>query len=112
LVNTVGKSKAMMLMLTGDIITAEEALGTGLIDRVVDEGKALSETKTLARKITNNAPLSIKFIKSFTRSCLDMSSRHANMLETEMFSILWGSSDHDEAVKAFFEKRDARFKGE
>lgn len=112
LVNTVGKSKALMLMLTGDIITAEEALAVGLVDRVVDEGRALSEAETLARKIAKNAPLSIRFIKSFTHSAMDMSSTHASMLETEMFSILWGSSDHDEAVKAFFEKRDARFKGE
>jgi len=112
LVNTIGKSKAMMLMLTGDIITAEEAFQINLINQIVDEGNALSEAVALARRIVKHAPLSIKFIKSFTNSCMDMSSNQANVLESEMFSILWASSDHDEAVKAFFEKRDAHFKGE
>jgi hypothetical protein len=40
-----------------------------------------------------------------------MSRREANLLETELFSILWGSEDHDEAVEAFFAKREPKYKG-
>jgi enoyl-CoA hydratase len=111
LVRTIGKSKALMLLLTGDIITAEDALRMGLVDRVVEKGELLSEAKALAKKISDNAPLSIRSIKKFLNSCVDMSSRDANLLETEMFSILWGSEDHSEAVEAFFAKREPRFKG-
>ena len=111
LVRTVGKSKALMLMLTGDIISAEEALGLGLVDRVTEKEEVLSQAKDLARRISDNAPLSIRFIKRFLNASMDMSSRDANLLETEMFSILWGSEDHNEAVEAFFAKRKPDFKG-
>lgn len=111
LVRTVGKSKALMLMLTGDIISAEEALRLGLVDMVAEKKEVLSSAKDLARRISKHAPLSIRFIKRLLNSCTDMSSRDANLLETEMFSILWGSQDHNEAVEAFFAKREPQFKG-
>lgn len=111
LVRTLGKSKALMLMLTGGIISAEEALTIGLVDKVVEKIEVLQTAKDLAKRISKNAPLSIRFIKRFLNSCTDMTSRDANLLETEMFSILWGSEDHNEAVEAFFAKREPKFKG-
>jgi len=111
LVRTVGKPRALMLMLTGDIISAEEAFHLGLVDKIVQKNEALPKAKDLAKKISKMAPLSIRFIKKFLNYCTDMSSRDANLLETEMFSILWGSEDHNEAVEAFFAKREPQFKG-
>ena len=111
LVRTVGKSKALMLLLTGDIISAKEALDLGFVDLVVEKNEVLSFAKELAGRIVKNAPLSIRFIKKFINSCVDMSGRDANLLETELFSILWGSEDHNEAVEAFFANREARYKG-
>ena len=111
LVRTVGKSKALMLLLTGDIISAKEALDLGFVDLVVEKNEVLPFAKELAGRIVKNAPLSIRFIKKFINSCVDMSGRDANLLETELFSILWGSEDHNEAVDAFFAKREARYKG-
>jgi enoyl-CoA hydratase len=111
LVRTVGKSKALFLMLTGDAISAEVALSFGLVDRVVEKSEVLPTAKELAKRISENAPLSIRFIKRFLNCCTDMTSRDANLLETEMFSILWGSQDHNEAVEAFFAKREPKFKG-
>jgi len=111
LVRTVGKSKALMLLLTGDIISAEEAFKLGLVDILTEKNEVFSTAKDLAKRISKNAPLSIRFIKRFLNSCMDMSSRDANLLETEMFAILWGSQDHNEAVQAFFEKREPKFKG-
>jgi enoyl-CoA hydratase len=111
LVRTVGKSKALFLMLTGEAISAEVALSFGLVDRVVEKSKVLPTAKELAKSISKNAPLSIRFIKRFLNSCADMASKDANLLETEMFSILWGSQDHNEAVEAFFAKREPKFKG-
>lgn len=111
LVRTVGKSKALMLLLTGDIISAEEAFNLGLVDRLTEKNEVLLKAEELAKSISKNAPLSIRFIKRFLNCCIDMSSRDANLLETEMFSILWGSEDHNEAVEAFFAKREPKFKG-
>ena len=100
-----------MLMLTGDIISAEEALRFGLVDQVVEKNEVIRTAKDLANRISKNAPLSIRFIKKFLNCCTDMSSRDANVLETEMFSILWGSEDHSEAVEAFWGKRAPKFRG-
>jgi enoyl-CoA hydratase/carnithine racemase len=111
LVRTVGRSKALLLMLTGEIISADEALSLGLVDRVVEKNEVLPVAKDLSKRISKNAPLSIRFIKRLVDSCVDMSRRDANLLETELFSILWGSEDHDEAVQAFFAKREPDFKG-
>ncbi len=111
LVRTLGRSKALLLMLTGDIISAEEAHSLGLVDRVVEKNEVLASAKELAKRISKNAPLSIRSIKRLVHSCVDMSSRDANLLETELFSILWGSEDHDEAVEAFFAKREPQYKG-
>ena len=111
LVRAVGRSRALLLMLTGDIISAEEAHSLGLVDLVVEKNEVLGKAKDLAKRISKNAPLSIRFIKRLVNSCVDMTSRNANLLETELFSILWGSEDHDEAVKAFFAKREPVFKG-
>ena len=111
LVRTVGKSKALMMLLTGDIISAKEALDLGFVDLLVEKNEVLSFAKELAGRIVKNAPLSIRFIKKFINSCVDMSGRDANLLETELFSILLGSEDHNEAVEAFFAKREARYKG-
>ena len=111
LVRAVGKSKALMLLLTGATISAKDALDLGLVDQLVKKTEVLASAKALAQKIVKNAPLSIRSIKKFVHSCVDMSSRDANLLETELFSILWGSEDHNEAVTAFFDKREARYKG-
>ncbi|HIJ56233.1 MAG TPA: enoyl-CoA hydratase/isomerase family protein [Deltaproteobacteria bacterium] len=112
LVRTVGKSKALMLLLTGDVISAKEALDLGFVDLLVEKNEVLPFAKELGGRIVKNAPLSIRFIKKFINSCVDMSGRDANLLETELFSILWGSEDHNEAVEAFFAKREARYKGQ
>ena len=111
LVRTVGKSKALKLLLTGDIVSAKEALELGLVDQLVEKTEVLPAAKGLAKKIVKNAPLSIRFIKKFIQSSVDMSSRDANLLETELFSILWDSEDHNEAVDAFFSKREPQYKG-
>jgi enoyl-CoA hydratase len=111
LVRTVGKSKALLLMLTGDIISAHEALDLGLVDQIVEKYEVLPTAKNLAKRISKNAPLSIRFMKRLVHSSMDMTARDANLLETELFSILWGSEDHDEAVEAFFAKREPEFKG-
>ena len=60
LVQTIRKSKALVLLLTGDAISSEEALRIGLIDRIVEQNQVLSKAKELANKISENAPLSIK----------------------------------------------------
>ncbi len=107
----VGMGKAMELLLTGDMISPQEALAMGLVNRVVPHERLLEETMALAEKIASKAPLAIAATKravyqaqtSTLRAHLDyMSSQIALLSETE---------DHREAARAFLEKRKPVFIG-
>jgi len=104
-------SKALELFLTGDTLSAEEALKIGIVNKVVPHEHLMNEAVKLAKKITNKPPLAIRMMKravyqgqvSTLRTHLDYISSHLSLLsETE---------DHIEAAKAFLEKRKPRFTG-
>ena len=107
----VGLGKALELLLTGDVFSPKEALEIGLVNRVVPHDQLIEETKKLAEKIASKPPLAIRMMKravyqaqsSTLRSHLDyISSQQALLSETK---------DHQEAAKAFIEKRKPVFKG-
>lgn len=107
----IGVSKALELFLTGDALTAEEALQAGIVNRVVPSDRLMEETLSLAEKIAGKPPLAVRMMKravyqgvtSTLRSHLDyISSQLALLSETE---------DHLEAARAFLEKRKPVFKG-
>ncbi len=107
----VGISKALELLFTGDIISPTEALEIGLVNRVVPHERLMEETMVLADRIASKPPLAISVAKravyqgqmSSLRSHLDyISSQVALLSETE---------DHQEAARAFLEKRKPVFRG-
>ncbi len=108
----VGRGRALELLLTGEILTGEEALGLGLVDRVVPSGKALAEAAALARRVAAQPPLAVRAIKRALYQGEGIPRDRGIAFEAECFAVLWGSRDHSEAVKAYFEKRDPRFRGE
>jgi enoyl-CoA hydratase len=107
----VGRGRALELLLTGRTITAEEAKDIGFIDRVVPAGEALKAALELAQVIASNPPLSVRLIKQAVHGSREGSTESGHLLEAALFGILWGSDDHDEAVRAFFEKRAPRWRG-
>jgi len=107
----VGVSKALELLLTGDMFGPKEALDMGLVNRVVPHERLMEETMTLAERIAGRPPLAVAMTKravyqgrtSSLRSHLDyISSQVALLSETE---------DHLEAARAFLEKRRPKFRG-
>jgi enoyl-CoA hydratase/carnithine racemase len=107
----VGIGKALELIFTGDIISPKEALEMGLVNRVVSHERLMEETMVLADRIARKPPLAISMAKravyqgqmSSLRSHLDyISSQVALLSETE---------DHQEAARAFLEKREPVFSG-
>jgi enoyl-CoA hydratase len=111
LLRLVGRSKALELLLTGATLTAEEALAIGLVDRVVNTGDVRDAARELAARIAGHAPLAIRSIKRALTEGANMPLDAAIAYESELFSVTWGSEDHWEAEKAFWEKRPPRFKG-
>jgi enoyl-CoA hydratase len=105
----VGAGRAKKLLFTGDRISAAEALEIGLVDEVVPTGQALERARALAERIAGNAPLAVAAAKRSVNLGLQMSNLDAHRLEASLFATLVGTSDFEEGVRAFFEKRQPTF---
>jgi len=111
LLRMVGRSRALELLLTGRTLTAREAEAIGFVDHVVPAGQAKKAARELAQAIASNPPLSVRLIKQAVQGGWEAPSEAAGALEAALFGLAWGSADHDEAVRAFFEKRPPHWRG-
>lgn len=111
LARKVGKSMAMELLLTGNMINAEEALRIGLVNRVVAPEELIPTAEEIARKIMSNGPLAVKYAKAAVVRGLEMDIDSAIAYENELFGMCFATEDQKEGMKAFLEKRPAEFKG-
>jgi enoyl-CoA hydratase/carnithine racemase len=107
----VGMAKALELLLTGDMIDAEEALRIGLVNRVVPQEQLLEETYRLARKIAAQPPVAVQLIKRAAYQSVRTDLRTALDLVSSHMAVVTETEDHLEAMKAMFEKRKGVYKG-
>jgi enoyl-CoA hydratase len=103
--------RALELLLTGEMIGAEEALRLGLANRVVAPDKLLTEAKAVVSKIAEKGPLAIALARRAARATFSLPLDAGLSLETEYFASLFATSDQKEGMKAFLEKRPPRFQG-
>lgn len=99
-----GLGNALFMILTGQIIDAAEALRIGLVQKVVEPNYLMSETKSIANKITEQGPNAIKIAKKIIRKGYYVELDKGLDLESEAFSKMF-DSDGQEGMKAFVEKR-------
>lgn len=111
LARKVGKAKAMELILTGEMIRADEALRIGLVNQVVAPEELLPAAKKLAEKILKNGPLAVKYAKAAIARGLEVDLDSAIALENELFAMCFATADQKEGMQAFLEKREAAFTG-
>jgi enoyl-CoA hydratase/carnithine racemase len=102
---------AMEMLLTGDAIDAQAAVACGLVSRVVAPDELLTEAFALARRIVRAAPLSVQAVRAAVYEGLEMSLDEGLELEQEFAEPLRQSTDVQEGLKAFIEKRDPDWKG-
>ncbi len=107
----IGKSRALELILTGDLITAEQAAAVGLVNRVVPRGQVLSVAREMAAKIVANAPLAVGAALSAVHHGLDMPMESALDFEASQTALVSSTEDAREGTKAFLEKRPPKFQG-
>mgnify|MGYP000075143216 FL=1 len=105
-----GKGKAFELLLTGDMITAQEAYRIGLVNKVVPAGEVLKAAKDLAKKIASKGKLAIEAIIDAVNKGMEMSLKDGLLYEADRFARLCETEDMREGVRAFLEKRQPQFK--
>jgi len=107
---TVGKGKALELILTGETISAEEALEIGLVDKVFVREKLASEAEALATTMASKGPIALRYIKEAVNKGMDLTLEQALRLEADLYFILHTTDDRTEGIRAFLEKRPPHFK--
>lgn len=107
----IGTSRAMELMFTAEIINAAEAERLGIVSRVVPPDELMTVTRELAVKIAKQAPFSVELSKKMVWQGLFDSLTRQLDLETYGARLCSQTEDHQEGVRAFFEKRPPQFKG-
>ena len=106
-----GKGVAHELVLTGEMVSADEALRIGLVNRVVEPAELIPAAEALARKIIANAPLAVKFAMEAVEHGMEMPQEEGLFLEATLFGLCCATEDMREGTRAFLEKRPAQFKG-
>jgi enoyl-CoA hydratase len=107
----VGMGRAMKLILTGELITAEAAERIGLVDEVVDDEMLRDRTRELASTLAGRSPIALKLIKDAVRAAAEMPLSAGLAFERELFVTAFASEDRIEGVAAFLEKRTPAFQG-
>ena len=106
-----GKGVAHELCLTGEMISADEALRVGLVNHVYEPAELLPAAEALAKKIIANAPLAVKFTMEAIERGVEMPQEEGQFLEAALFGISAATEDMREGTRAFLEKRPAQFHG-
>lgn len=107
----IGVNRAKQLLMTGDLLSADEALQMGLVNKVVDEGQALPEAMAFARRLAAGAPYAVQSTKVSVNKLIKAVSNLVLPLSLSLEEVSMSKEDHREAVKAFQEKREPRFTG-
>jgi enoyl-CoA hydratase len=107
----IGMGQAMRLILTGDMIGAEEAQRIGLVDQVVPHEELRAKTLELAAKIAAFSPLTVRVAKEAMRTSERMAIEEGILHERELFCLCFSTEDKKEGVDAFLGKRTPEWKG-
>jgi len=111
LTRLVGEGKAMELILTGDMIGAEEAERIGLVNYVVAPEELEAKTMEVANKIAEMSPVALAMAKQAVKNAARLDLRAGLEAEVDLFALCFSSEDKEEGVRAFSEKRKPDFKG-
>jgi enoyl-CoA hydratase/carnithine racemase len=107
----VGKGRALQLILSGEMISAQEAFRIGLVNEVVPVADLITRSETILNKIASNAPIAVKFALVAANKGMDTSQGEGLLLEASYFGLCAATEDKKEGTSAFLEKRAPHFQG-
>jgi len=107
----VGLSKTLELVCSGEIIDATEMHKIGLVTSVVPDNQLMSSAITMAKKMSQGAPLAIRLAKELIYRGLERNIEEHHYANSSAFGLLTGTEDHAEGIRSFLEKREPKWKG-
>jgi enoyl-CoA hydratase len=107
----VGKGRALQLILSGEMISAQEAFRIGLVNEVVPAADLITRAEAILNKIASNAPIAVKFALEAANKGLETSQSEGLLLEASYFGLCAATEDKKEGTSAFLEKRVPQFHG-
>lgn len=110
LARLVGPGKAKELILTGDMVGADEGLKIGLVEKVVAPDELMDEAKKMASKILSKGPVAVRIAKECINYGMETDLDDGLEYETRKFGEIFGTEDKNEGTKAFLDKRKPEFK--
>ena len=107
----VGKGRALQIILSGEMISAQEAYRIGLVNEVVPAAEVIPRAQAILKQIFANAPLAIKYSLDAVNKGLETSQSEGQALEASFFGLCAGTEDKKEGTQAFLQKRAPQFHG-
>jgi enoyl-CoA hydratase len=107
----VGKGRALQLILSGEMIDAQEAYRIGLVNEVVPAADLITRAEAILKQIFANAPIAVKFALESVNKGLETNLADGLSLEAALFGLCAGTEDKKEGTQAFLQKRAAQFQG-
>ena len=107
----VGKGRALQLILSGEMISAQEAYRIGLVNEVVPAADLIPRAEAILKQIFANAPLAVKYSLEAVNKGLETSQTEGLALEASFFGLCAGTEDKQEGTQAFLQKRAPQFQG-
>ena len=107
----VGKGRALQLILSGEMVSAQEAYRIGLVNEIVAAADLITRAEAILSKIASNAPAAVKFSLEAVNKGLETSQGEGILLEASYFGLCAGTEDKKEGTSAFLEKRAPQFHG-
>jgi enoyl-CoA hydratase len=107
----IGTGRALRMILTGELIGAEEAYRIGLVDVLLDDADLRNVTLDMARGMATHSPVALRLAKTAVNAAMEAPLAAGLAFERELFITAFASDDRIEGVNAFLEKRTPRFAG-
>jgi enoyl-CoA hydratase/carnithine racemase len=107
----VGKGHALQLILSGEMINAQEAYRIGLVNEIVPAADLITRAEAILKKIASNAPIAVKLALEAANKGMDTSQGEGLLLEAAYFGLCAATEDKKEGTTAFMEKRAPQFHG-
>jgi enoyl-CoA hydratase/carnithine racemase len=107
----VGKGRALQLILSGEMISAQEAYRIGLVNEIVPPADLITRAEAILKKIASNAPIAVKLALEAANTVVQTSQSEGLLLEASYFGLCAATEDKKEGTAAFLEKRAPQFRG-